>query len=116
MLTVRRQQDGLTVASRVEIAESISSRIFGLIGLDRLAEGGGLLLRSCSSVHTLFMRFPIDVVYLDNNRKVVAVDINLKPWRLGGLYWRARHVLELRCYTACLLKNGDKLEFLEEDK
>jgi uncharacterized membrane protein (UPF0127 family) len=60
------------------------------------------------------MRFPIDVVYLDSDRKVVAVDTDLKPWRLGGLHWRAKHILELRCHTAALLKKGDKLEILEE--
>jgi uncharacterized membrane protein (UPF0127 family) len=114
LLTVRRQQDGLTVASQVEIAESLSLRLLGLIGRDRLAEGHGLFLRSCSSVHMFFMSFPIDVVYLDKDLSVVAVDTNLKPWRFGGLHWRAKHVLELRCYTAGLLKKGDKLEIIEE--
>ena len=114
MLTVRRQQDVLTVATQVEIAESLTSQIRGLIGRDRLTEGQGLLFRGCSSVHTLFMSFPIDVVYLDNKQTVVGVDINLRPWRVGGIYWGAKHVLELRCYTAGLLKKGDKLEFIED--
>jgi uncharacterized membrane protein (UPF0127 family) len=101
------------VANRVETAESLSARFVGLIGRDRLDEGQGLILRNCPSIHTFFMSFPIDVVYLDCDSVVVAVETRLEPWRIGGSYRKAKHVLELRCYAAGLLKKGDKLEIVE---
>lgn len=102
------------VAGRVEIAKSFSARLLGLIGRDRLGEGEGMFLRNCSNIHTFFMKFPIDVIYLDNDSKVVAVETNVKPWRMGGIHWRAKHVLELRPYTAGWIAAGDTLEFVEE--
>ena len=56
----------------------------GLLGRDGLAEGEGLLLEPCGSVHTLFMRFPIDVVFLDRELSVVAVRQEVRPWRTAG--------------------------------
>ncbi|HSC50426.1 MAG TPA: DUF192 domain-containing protein, partial [Gaiellaceae bacterium] len=59
-----------------------------------LERGEGLLLSPSSSVHTFFMRFPIDVVFLDRTLRVVAVSADVRPWRLAGRRG-ARHVLEL---------------------
>ena len=53
----------------------------GLLGRTGLAAGEGLLLKPCGSVHTFFMRFPIDVVFLDRELAVVAVRPELAPWR-----------------------------------
>ncbi len=114
MFKVRTQVDRLDVADHVESADSLLSRFVGLIGRDRLEEGRGLFLRDCSSVHTFFMSFPIDVVYLNRDMVVVAVETNLKPWRMGGIHWGAKHVLELRSYAAVPLQPGQKLEFIEE--
>ncbi len=114
MIRVRRQIDGLMVAGQVEIADNLMSRFRGLMGRDHLSEGQGLLLQKCSNIHTLFMNFPIDAVYLNHNSVVVAVETNLKPWRLGGIHWGVKKVLELRCGAACLLKRGDELEYIED--
>ena len=53
----------------------------GLLGRDGLDSGEGLLLKPCGSVHTFFMRFPIDVVFLDRELEVVAVSAEVRPWR-----------------------------------
>jgi uncharacterized protein len=66
----------------------------GLLGRDGLDEGEGLLIRPCGSVHTFFMRFPIDVVFLDRELSVVAVRPEVRPWRTAGARG-AKVVLEL---------------------
>jgi len=57
------------------------SRMRGLLGRGGLEEGEGLFLKPCGSVHTLFMRFPIDVVFLDRELSVLAVRPAVPPWR-----------------------------------
>lgn len=78
-----------------EVAESLLDRLRGLIGRDAPAAGRGLLIRRCNAVHTCFMRYPIDVSFLDRSGRVVRVVRNVRPWRLfvwGG--WRASQALE----------------------
>jgi len=65
------------------------------MGVAQLPQGAGLLLPGTSSVHTHFMRFPIDVVFLDAERRVVSIGPALRPWRMAGAKG-ARSVLELR--------------------
>jgi uncharacterized membrane protein (UPF0127 family) len=76
------------------VAASPGMRLRGLLGRDGLAADEALLLRDCWAVHTWFMRFPIDVVFLDEELRVVAVVENLAPWHSAARR-RARHVLEL---------------------
>jgi uncharacterized protein len=66
----------------------------GLLGRDGLESGEGLLLKPCGSVHTFFMRFPIDVVFLDRELAVVAVSAEVAPWRTARARG-AKAVLEL---------------------
>jgi uncharacterized membrane protein (UPF0127 family) len=75
--------DGGTLV-HARLADSILTRGRGLLGRRGLASGEGLLIRPCSSVHTWFMRFAIDVVYLDGDGRVIKVVSNLKPWRFSG--------------------------------
>jgi uncharacterized membrane protein (UPF0127 family) len=87
-------QDGRVVLERCAVADGFVSRFRGLLGRRELEPGEGLLLSPSSSVHTAFMRFPIDVVFLDNTLSVIGVSPNIRPWRLAGRKG-ARHVLEL---------------------
>lgn len=103
------------MANRVEIASSFSARLRGLIGREGLDEGEGLLLKECSTIHTFFMKFPIDAVYLSGKNTVVAVETNLKPWRFGGIHGGAKHVLELRSHAAGCVRQGNTLDFFEEE-
>jgi uncharacterized membrane protein (UPF0127 family) len=86
--------DGRVVCERCAVADGFGSRLRGLLGRRELPQGDGLLLSPSSSVHTLFMRFPIDVVFLDGGLRVVAVVDDVRPWRLASRKG-ARHVLEL---------------------
>ncbi|MFB7343133.1 DUF192 domain-containing protein [Streptomyces hydrogenans] len=81
--------EGATVP--VEVAASYRARRRGLLGRDGVA--GAMLLTPANSVHTLGMRFPIDVAYLDRRLRVLAV-VTMRPGRLGLPRPRARHVLE----------------------
>ena len=80
--------------ARCEIADTPWLRLRGLLGKRGLQPGEGLLLRPASAIHTLFMRFPIDAVFLDRDLTVLGVAPALKPWRASGRRG-ARAVLEL---------------------
>ena len=78
-----------------DVAETFWARARGLIGRPAPPAGRGLLIPRCNAIHTLFMRFPIDVTFLDMRGDVVKVVRNVRPGRLfvwGG--WRARQALE----------------------
>jgi uncharacterized protein len=87
-------QDGRTVCERCVLADGPLTRMRGLLGRRALPIGQGLLLRPAGSIHTLFMRFPIDAVFLDGERRVVKVVAGLRPWRAAAGRG-ARAVLEL---------------------
>jgi uncharacterized membrane protein (UPF0127 family) len=110
-VTVRRE-DGEVVCERCRIADSASSRMRGLLGRRSLDVGTGLLLRPASSIHTWFMRFRIDAVFLDAEGTVVRVAEDLRPWRTAGRRG-ARAVLELASGECARrgLQPGDRLVF-----
>ena len=85
--------DGLLVC-RARVASSFASRFRGLMGASALPAGEGMLFRGTSSVHTHFMRFPIDVVFLDDERRIVSISHALRPWRFASAKG-SRSVLEL---------------------
>lgn len=81
------------VLERVGLADNFWLRFLGLMGRARLQEGEGLFLQKVGSVHTCFMRFPIQVIYMDKEYRVIAKEV-LQPWRCGKLHRKAAHVLE----------------------
>ena len=84
----------VVVCERCVLADDALSRMRGLLGRTSLAREEGILLRPASSVHTWFMRFPIDVVFLDRDLSVLRVVPQLGPWRWAARR-RAAAVLEL---------------------
>jgi uncharacterized membrane protein (UPF0127 family) len=86
---------GVVVAGHVEVADGVLSRFRGLMFRDHLPEGHGLALRPCSSIHMFFMRFPLDVVFVDGDGRVVRLYENLKPWRMTRVVTKAKGCLEL---------------------
>jgi len=85
------------LATQMAVAGTHWSRFRGLMLRDagQFSQGQGLWIVPSRGVHTFAMRFPIDVLYLDENRRVVRVEINLKPWRVAPLSLRTESVLEL---------------------
>ncbi|MGB2875326.1 MAG: DUF192 domain-containing protein [Gaiellaceae bacterium] len=86
--------DGTVVCERCLLAETPLARLRGLLGRTGLPSGEGLLLRPAASIHTAFMRFAIDAVFLDRANTVVKVASALRPWRTSACRG-ARAVLEL---------------------
>jgi uncharacterized protein len=84
-----RTAEGKVLCERCEIPGSAFGRARGLLGRSGLEPGGGMLIDRAGSVHMFFMRFPIDVVFLDRDWKVVGVRHRLRPWRVAG----ARHAV-----------------------
>jgi uncharacterized protein len=102
---------GTTLATKLELAHSGESRRKGLLGRDGLLPGEGLWIAPCESVHTFFMRFAIDLVYLDRRLRVKKVRSNVGPWRLSACL-SAHSVLELPAGTisASQTECGDTVE------
>ncbi|MDY2789035.1 MAG: DUF192 domain-containing protein [Atopobium sp.] len=94
--------------AEVEEAKSFWSRLRGLMLRKPGDVHGGLLLWNCSSVHCCFMRFSIDVVYMDCAMRVLYKE-EIKPWRLGKIVQGAKHVLELPVGKAAHITVGDTL-------
>ena len=88
-------QDGYVLAKNAVYAKSLFARIRGLIGYNTLAEGEALVIPSCRQVHTFFMRFPIDVVFVDRRGRVVGIAENLAPFSISGYYRKAHLAVEL---------------------
>jgi uncharacterized membrane protein (UPF0127 family) len=101
---------GAVVCERCEIPESSFGRARGLLGRDGLEAGEGMLIDRAGSVHMFFMRFPIDVVFLDRDRKVVGVRHGLRPWQVAAAR-RAVAALELPAGAAAGagIEEGDVL-------
>jgi uncharacterized membrane protein (UPF0127 family) len=93
-LTLRRE-DGRVVAESVTVADSTMRRLRGLLGRGDLPSGQGILLRPAWSIHTAFMRFPIDVVFLDADQVVIKIVPRLPPFKTASCRG-AREVVELR--------------------
>jgi hypothetical protein len=88
-------ESGRVVCARCEVAKSLRARTKGLLGRKGLAPGEGLLIARTSSIHTFFMAFPIDAVFLDRSLRVRKVVRDIAPYRLAGRIGLAGSVLEL---------------------
>lgn len=101
---------GILLAEHVEVADSFWRRFQGLLGRDELPAGEGLLITHCSSVHTLGMAFPIDVLHLDGAGRVQAIVPAMQPWRLGPWVGGCAAVLELPAGASAVTRVGDRLD------
>jgi uncharacterized membrane protein (UPF0127 family) len=106
------EKDGSTLLDVVEVAFTGKERMIGLMGRKELPPGEGLLIPDCRSVHTFFMRFPIDLAYLDGESRVVRIVPKVQPWAFSAC-WQAQSVLEMPAEWAekSGLRVGDRLRF-----
>lgn len=72
-----------TMAEDIELAQDSKARTRGLLGRTGLADGAVMVIAPCNAVHTFFMRFTIDVVFVDRKGKVLKLCRRLRPWRVG---------------------------------
>ena len=92
---IRNATRNTGLAQRAAEATSLWARTRGLLGRRALQAGAGLLIQPCSSIHTWFMRFPIDVMFVDQERRIVKTSRGLRPYRFSGVLTRQASVLEL---------------------
>ena len=113
-IVVRNQTRNTVLADAAELAETSEKRRTGLLKHDRLDPGQGLWIVPCESVHSFFMKFAIDLVYLDRNRKVRKVRHRMVPWRVSACL-SAHSILELPAGAAAAsgTQAGDQLEIEE---
>ena len=111
-----RRAGGAAVCDRCVVADRTLPRMKGLLGRRGLAAGEGMLIRPAPSIHTFFMRFPIDVVFLSRDGDVRKVAHNVRPWRIRSCRG-AYAVLELAAGEAERrgIASGDQLAFTETE-
>ncbi|HET7572265.1 MAG TPA: DUF192 domain-containing protein [Gaiellaceae bacterium] len=107
MATLSRE-DGTVVCARCALATNPWTRLRGLLGRASLAADEGMLFRPAGSIHTAFMRFPIDVVFCDRDLVVLKVVPALPPWRTARARG-AKVVVELAAGAAAGLAPGTRL-------
>jgi uncharacterized membrane protein (UPF0127 family) len=110
-IVVANETRQTTVCSQGTLADTSTTRLFGLLGKRSLDEEAGLLIRPSSGVHTFGMSFPIDIVALDRNDTVIGIWESIGPWKIRGLSLKTRSVLELPPgrLSRCPIAVGDRL-------
>ena len=107
---------GTVLCERLEVAESMAAQSRGLLGRDGLAPGAGMLFEGnflpLMWMHMFFMRFAIDIVFLDTSNRVLRINHSLKPWRVSSMVLGARRALELEAGAAARsgTVKGDQLD------
>jgi uncharacterized protein len=109
---------GTVLCERLEDAGGLGGQSRGLLGRDGLEPGTGMLFENgrftpMMWMHMFFMRFAIDIVFLDRSGKVATINRNLKPWRVSSMVFGARIALELPAgaATASATEPGDQIRF-----
>ncbi len=97
------------------IAKTFLARIKGLLGRKEFLSGQAIILKPCNSVHTFFMRFPIDILFISKDYRVVKTIHKLIPNRATFIYWRSKMVIELPSGTLNLTNTrvGDLIQLLD---
>jgi uncharacterized protein len=108
---VLKQNSGEIICQKMIVAKKMFVRMKGLMFSTQMPDCDGLLISPCNSIHTFFMLYNLDLMFLDQDFKVVKIIYNLPPWRVTWLYFSARHVVEMSAGTLKKgIKVGDKLE------
>lgn len=99
-LQILNNKEAITIANKVEVASSFTSRLIGLLGRTSLEHTQCLWIKKCTSIHTFFMKFSIDVIFVDKKLKVSAIYYNVTPWKLAWpLFKKADSVFEFASGT-----------------
>jgi len=114
-ILVRNETSGEILGDRVVSTRSSAERRHGLLSLTGLEPGQGLWIEPCEGVHSAGMKFAIDVLHLDKNKRVRKICSAMKPWRVS-ICLTAKSVLELPAGTATRTRTqkGDRLVFSKQ--
>ncbi len=117
-IRVRNVTRDVDLVTRGWMADTFWTRLRGLIGRRGLKPGEGLVIRPCKGVHMWFMRFPIDVLYVGADDRVLDIDEDLRPWAIGRLRRASRYVVELPAGTVHKTgtRVGDKIQVIPPEE
>lgn len=102
---------GNVLSSKIRPAESFSDRLIGLMFRKEILGAEGLMIDPCRSIHTCFMKYSLDIVFISSKNQVVKVIRDIKPWRMTWIYFSANKTLELPAGKLPKdIKEGDFLE------
>lgn len=102
------------LADDVELAVRVTERMKGLLGRTQFIKGKSLWIKPCKSIHTIGMRFPIDIIFLDRNNIIINIKHHFLPNRMSTLFLNSASVLELPSGTLMTTDTrvGDQIEFV----
>lgn len=108
------RSSGKELAHKLLVAATVFSRAKGLLGREALLEGEGLLIRPCKGIHTFFMKFPIDVLFLDENNRIIEIVENIPPHRMTKVLLLATSAIELPAGTVLASESavGNEVAFV----
>jgi uncharacterized membrane protein (UPF0127 family) len=113
MMKVNNISRSSELISTGRMANNPWTRLRGLIGVRNLPEGQGIVIEPCHGVHCMFMSIPIDVIYVNKQHQVVALDKAMQPWAVGKIYRDSHYVVEVPIGTIERTQTqvGDQLKF-----
>lgn len=94
-MMLMNRETGKVLANDVRVARTFWSRFRGLMFTSEFRTGTALHIQPCQSIHTFFMKYSIDVLYLDSDYKVIAVEKSVRPGRFGRIHRKVSSVVEL---------------------
>jgi uncharacterized membrane protein (UPF0127 family) len=111
-MTALNIRNGKQLADNVTVADNLFKRMKGLLGENEMHAGEALWIKPCISIHTFFMKFPIDVLFLDRKNHTITAISSMQPNRLTWFYPKAASVLELPAGTldATDTRVGDEIQ------
>jgi len=109
---INNKTKNVVLAKKVVVANSPLKRMIGLLGRKSLDAQEALIIKPCNAIHTFFMRFPIDIIFLSKNNEVVKVISDIPPFRLSPICFKSNFVIELPAGTILSSKTslGDKID------
>lgn len=117
-MIIKNQTKETILVENGRVADTFFTRLKGLLGSKPLKEGEGLLLKSEKSIHTFFMTFPIDVIYINAEHQIIRLDLNMIPNKIGKYVSKAAYILELPVGMIEKTQSavGDQLLFINNTK
>ena len=113
-MKIINQTKGAVLATDAALASTPLARVKGLLGKKEFGHGQAVILRPCNSIHTFFMRFAIDILFVDKHNRVIKAISNLAPFRLTGICFKAVYSVELPAgsIASTNTSGGDILDIL----
>ncbi len=94
-MTIINVTRSTTLATKAAIAKTPAARMQGLLGRDSLAAEEALVITQCRSIHMFFMKFPLDVIFINKQGKIVGLCPQIKPFHLSPIFFLAQDAIEL---------------------